>query len=383
MIKFDNFIIEFSKNITILKSYEYSKTLKREHVSLFEKLLNILSKRNKFALDQDCWEELYKRSLYFYKYNTNINGIPSIFVTKHNDIVPWYCKVQIDRFKDTIWHLDSHSDLNPVKHNKFLPKLYNDYLKGKPESLEQIGDLVWDIGAANSGIIYTTGVRDYIWGMPSWLPDKQMSIDYYLYGQHGKDKSMVSNDKLALNSDVDYKKGNLKGKVCKYTRIQTGKLSKNSLINLYNSLKRNGQKYILDIDLDYIVCNGESFDKKNYFKEQYDLQSYKRTIMIKPNQSVPRDNNYKSTELIKYTKTLNAEVKLINGRIKKLLKIIKYLQKKGLTPSHISICDSTNIKFENCKTCNSISNGYVPTHLALYVHTKVISGLKNFLKITA
>ena len=52
-----------------------------------------------------------------------------------------------------------------------------------------------------------------------------------------------------------------------------------------------------------------------------------------------------------------------------------------MTPSYISICDSTNVQFDECMTCNSVSNNYVPLNLALYVHTKVLNGLhKLYLK---
>jgi hypothetical protein len=39
--------------------------IKDYHVNLFDKLLNILFKRKKFAIDQDLWEELYKKSFLY------------------------------------------------------------------------------------------------------------------------------------------------------------------------------------------------------------------------------------------------------------------------------------------------------------------------------
>lgn len=377
MKNLDNFIVKFSKDITKLRRFEKNVTVTDEHTALFDELLNQLLKRKKYALDQDCWEELYKRSLYFYKYTDNIQGIPSVFVTKHNDIVPWYCKMQIHKVPYTLSHWDMHSDGNPIKNNRHLPRLYGEYLNGDESKLQDINDIVWDIGAANSGIIYTTGQRDYIWGMPASLPDKNVDIDYYLQGK--KDRLMVSNDELAKDAscDIEYTKKRQKTNdtMNKYIKIQTGKLTQKSYDKLYDAIKANGEKYILDIDLDYIVCNGKPLDRKEYFKEPYDLQSHKRTEKLVINENIPRDNNYMSREMTKYNKALEKEVKEIQYRIKKLLKLIKSLHNRGLTPSHISICDSTNIKFEECKTCNSISNGYVPTHLALYVHTKLVAGL--------
>jgi hypothetical protein len=210
--------------------------------------------------------------------------------------------------------------------------------------------------------------------MPVWLPDKNADVNYYLHGK--KDKLLVSNNKLAKDSscDIEYR-SSARDEVNKYIKIQTGKLTQKGYDKLYTAIKANGRNYILDIDLDYIVCNGKPLDTKEYLKEPYDLKSDKRTKKTVTNEDIPRDNNYRSTELSKYSNALNREVKEIKHRIKDLLNLIKRLHKNGLTPSHISICDSTNIKFENCDGCNSISNGYVPAHLALYVHTRVISGL--------
>jgi hypothetical protein len=164
-----------------------------------------------------------------------------------------------------------------------------------------------------------------------------------------------------------------------YNKIQTGDLSNKTLQTIRDSIRKNGNQYILDVDLDYFVCNGKPLDKQKYSKEPYDIHSHHRIEQVKFNQNIPRDTGSLSTAFSRYSKQLHKEVVLINDRIRTFFKIIKYLKKHGLLPSHISICDSTNIQFEDCNTCNSISNGYVPTHLAFYVHTKIVSGLQTIL----
>jgi len=191
----DNFISKFSQDTVTLRSYEEHSELTREHVDLFDQLLTSLFRRKKYAHDQNLWEELYKRSLYFYQFADNIEGIPTIFVTKHNDVVPWYASREIHGIKDTIFRVDSHSDMNPVKNNHVLPEIYSEYLSGNRKALDKINQIVWDIGAALSGIIYTMGPRDFVWGIPSWLPDRDISIEYFLSGR--RDKFMVSNDPQA------------------------------------------------------------------------------------------------------------------------------------------------------------------------------------------
>ena len=144
-------------------------------------------------------------------------------------------------------------------------------------------------------------------------------------------------------------------------------------------IKKNGNTYILDIDLDYFVCNGSKIvDFDDYFEDPFDVQSFYRTEKIYFNQDIPRETtDIKSAAFKKYNNNLNKEIQNINKRIKDFLHLIKSLKKDGLTPSLISICDSTNIMFQDCQTCNSISNGYVPDNLALLVHYKIFEGLQK------
>jgi hypothetical protein len=141
-------------------------------------------------------------------------------------------------------------------------------------------------------------------------------------------------------------------------------------------IKKNGSTYILDIDLDYIVCNGDELHR-DYWKDTYDVSSPGRTLYKEINQHNPRYLNDKTGEFIEYKNAIHSEIPKINKRITHLLYLIQRLKGRGLTPSHISICDSTNVQFDNCMTCNSVSNNYVPLNLALYVHTKVINGLRK------
>ena len=115
-------------------------------------------------------------------------------------------------------------------------------------------------------------------------------------------------------------------------------------------------------------------------KEQYDVASFYRTKSIIINEDNPRDQTENTPILEKYEKQLHLELKYVNKRIKQFLKLIKSLKNKGYVPSHIDISDSTNVEFNGCKNCNSLSNGYLPVHFALYVNTHVFNGLSNIFK---
>lgn len=376
----DNFINEFSIKVNKLIKYEMNNQTinSKKHHLLFNDLLFNLFERKKYGLDHDLWKELYLRSICFYKYKNHIGKIPTVLVTKHNEILPFYFKQKIHKTKNTFVHWDTHPDFNEVDFSIQLPNLYKNYLKNhNSELINKAQRLVWDIGAANSGLFIASGIRDTIWCMPSWLPDKDANINYFF-----KENKTYHN--IMTNSITDKKSvleefaiGKNKGEEIKtYSKIQAEKMSKKSLENLLNIIKQNGDKYILDIDLDYFVCNGDKLNK-SYFREPYDVSSPNRTEYVDYNHLLPRGIDKDNHKYFKYEKDLRIEVHFINKRITHFLNVIKYLKKKGFEPSHISMCDSTNVHFSGCQTCNSVSNNYVPLNLALYVHTKVLNGLEK------
>ena len=177
----DNFINDFSHFIHKLKKYEFNTENTHKHQLLFNKLLYMLFNRKRYAEDQELWKELYLRSLCFYKHNNKIGNIPMVLVTKHNEILPFYMKSKIHTIKDTIIHFDTHDDMNNVGNSKILPKLYEEYLKNNSlKIIHKAQSLVWDIGAAITGVLVTTGMRDLVWTTPEWIPDPEAIVDYYI-----------------------------------------------------------------------------------------------------------------------------------------------------------------------------------------------------------
>ena len=375
----DNFINEFSKKINILIKYEFKSKVEsfQEHKFLFNLLLFNLFERKQYGLDYECWKELYLRSLYFYKYEDKIGNIPLVKVTKHNEILPFYFKNKIHKINHTFVHFDSHPDFNYIDLSNNLPLLYKNYLKSNDNNIKKAQNIVWDIGAANSGVFISTGIRDTIWCMPTWIPDNEINLNYFIKENKKVYEIKTNTDIRKMNNLEEFTYMENKEKELKiYSKIQTGKLSKKSLKNLLELIKKNGNKYILDIDLDYFVCNGKSYNQ-SYKNDSYDLSSPNRTEYIDYQTEYPREYPKENKKLQKFNKLLNKEIKEINQRIKHFLLIIRYLKKYNYIPSHISICDSTNVHFSNCETCNSVSNNYVPLNLALYVHTKVFNGLEK------
>lgn len=408
----DNFIIDFSNeivNLNKLRSCQTNLKISKKFRTTITKLYKILRRRNKIGTDQNLWIELYTQSTYIYSDIKKIGNIPISIVTKHNHIVPFYMRQKISEINTTILHFDTHPDMNLIKKSGPLPNLYKKYLKtGNEKYIKQAQEIVWDIGAAISGTLMTIGAQNYIWCMPEWIPDQNVEILYSIK-YNKRDVLLITNDEEHQDDplcDILYDPKNFEEEnSCIYAKIQTGKVinknkhSKKSrpkntkksldmILDIFEykreekeekeeRLNEISQNYILDIDLDYFVCNGEKFEKEQYFKEPYDLASKKRTKTIFVNENNPRDTYLETEELEKYNLALEKELEEINKRISVFFKIIKGLYKKGYTPSHITISDSTNIEFSELCHCNSVSNGYVPKYFALFLNQKIQEGLKK------
>lgn len=106
-----------------------------------------------------------------------------------------------------------------------------------------------------------------------------------------------------------------------FSRIHTH--TKSSWKNNEKNIKTT---FILDIDLDYFVCNGDKYTKTKYKRDFGDIESTGRVHEI-PGIIVPR-SIYTDKNSASVIKRLNKEYKLIMGRINVFLDGLKYLHKR-------------------------------------------------------
>ena len=180
-----------------------------------------------------------------------------------------------------------------------------------------------------------------------------------------------------LEGEFQFIKREPKNDIRHYVRTRIEKSNQFVQLRKYIELSDSDGDYILDIDLDYFVCNGQPLRRHEYFKQHgYDVQSTKR-VAEKEFIEYPRGQFLEDRAYTKYRRVFMDEVSLIRKRITKFFKCLKYLKKHRLIPRLITISDSTSAEFTACIGCPSVSNNYVPKQLVLYVHTKIIDGLSD------
>lgn len=357
----DQFVNEFSRRLVRLQQ-------QRSHSPrLFHTLLRALFKRKQvqgIGSDVEMWQALYAYSVSTYDRPRRMCGVPATFVTKHNQIVPFYAHHLTSRLLSPtvpILHFDTHSDMNKISGGEHI----------SPSNAHR---LVWDIGAAVSGVLTSTGVRNVVWCMPSWVPDDQQTIAYIF---NRRKNEFETTHKIR---DVDFTHVPAFSRddtVALYTKLRTGSMTVSEACRKLIRHIHPNRQFILDVDLDYFVCNGQPF-RPSYFSDPIDLRSsYRVSDFVATNDGNPRNRREVLLPVQRQYKRLDREMRHIDRRIRHFLSIIRCLLRQGYRPCLVSVSDSSNVMGAACDNCNSDTNGYVPSYLALYIHTQVVYGINR------
>lgn len=386
--RLDDFFADTSYLIFKLRVLSYENKV-QEFKALLNDLSGRLFKRAMYAVDAKLWKEVYFSAVWLYPQTKTLgdvpNGIPITLVTKHNDMVQFYMRQRLSEFRGPFIRFDTHEDLNRIHNSAALPELYASYLRtGNQDLLANAQRLVWDIGAAKSGVLFATGTRDVMWVVPKWIPDTECDFLYHI--RRGKREcTMVTNDpkteRLSNIGTFHLSKRKPKDAVeANFARLNVSRGDerrkffkvRDFIVRGLDPEKKDQGLFLLDIDLDYFVSNGSPLNTAKYLEEQFDVQSYNRVEYMEEVQSNPRsvidfDDAYK--------RRVSAEVQDIRKRISRFGKLMRYLRSCGLRPAMISVCDSSSVDYTMCFSCASLGNNYMPQNLALLVHTLVMEVL--------
>jgi hypothetical protein len=361
------------------------------HRRLVQLLFAQLARRRDFVGHAAIWSDLYAHSTFFYPLLTHIAGIPFVNVIKHNHIGPAYLRWNVPNHVPLL-HFDGHEDLNHLPHyiSRKVYMIGQSYRRSQSPStrrrlLTQLHEAVTDIGASMSGVLIAGGARPLAWLMPRWV---RMTADRRRFAiarwtgtgalglsspdiWNGRKKSeLPSTMPIAAQNPVclqHVKRLPRYTPSAPFARL-SGEGSPQPLLDFLASCK--GDRFLLDIDLDYFVSNG--IPKSAGPRDGDDCAS----PMRRPLQDItdsPRDM-FAQGQLLRAG--ARREIALVDARIRRFMGLLRQLRKSGWRPIGISVSDST---FAYGTPHVSPGNNYVPQHYALYVRERLVSALERFL----
>ena len=345
-----------------------------EYVAELKDVADVLAKRKDFVRDRELWTELYQRAVMAYPFKRHLIRLPFINVTKHNHVVTFYMGLRPSP-EIPLVHWDTHSDLSPIQDSNMLVQALagGDGLRAQK--------LCHDIGAAMTGVLLLPGKpRDMVWVTPSWVPDPEDSIRYWKHMAGSRNTVLAhcnaKKDHPLSSVRLYHKQTPCEGNSGVISTINLSRGARTAKLNRLLTLVGQGP-YLMDVDLDYFVCNGRPLRRDLYLKEGYDVCSTHRCRMKELNDT-PRDMfNKRARQCYDMQRSFRKEAGLIEARLKAFEGQLRFLKKHGRVPCAVSISDSTGATFTDCVSCIASGNEYMPNYYAAFVNGKVVSILER------
>lgn len=354
-----------------------------EAYPLIHSVTKLLADKKNFVAFRPMWEELHDRMVYYYDFlnKENMNqDIPFFRETLHNEVVKWWlrCKKRgiVDR---TLVHFDTHDDMG-------LPDRSSQLLKNNGRLDEQgvrrgaCGKIFWPVTC----MLLSKGINHVIWAMPKWVYDDNAEFQQVLMTDKSNELIYLrprgqKNDKFRITGDVEIAEEGELDDPSKYKFFHPHQLNRIK-VTTASAWKRlgnliNSNTFILDIDLDFFVTNGDKHSLASYKKDFDDIESTGRVHGM-PGVLAPREA-YGDELSENYVRNLNNEMNMIRKRVKIFLSGLATLKKMGITPCCISISDST-ASFFSGKSCRAVlTNQYTPKYFVPVLHELLISGMRK------
>lgn len=373
-------------NLILSKKYAKAKPLINKTTSLLIKYKDFLSHR-------PLWNELHDCMVYYYDYLNLVNlnqSIPLFRGNLHNEFGEWYYKL----YKHTghyiigsLLHFDTHDDMGLLDNKNIIKNKHVNVQLMSTNGCNQINYPV-------TCLLLNKKLNHIVWALPKWTYDHDYSTDQYLVSCKKNIKGIAhKNDLIFLrpnNSihDQYLAKSDIVVVNQKYLnptfynffhKFKFDRIHTNLLTNwhtlAHNIINMNHNTFILDIDLDYFVTNGDIVEKTIYMNDFNDLQSDIRSHG-EPPMTLPRDA-YTDNISLKYNKLLQKEFKAINVRLKTFIKGCKILKHYKLYPVLINFSDSTPSFFSGNPYRATFNNNYTPKYFVPYIHHFLIKELNK------
>lgn len=388
--KINQGLYNITTNLYNLRGIEHSTksmTVKYQKAqSVIERVYKELIKRKDFLADRHFWDELHDRMVYYYNYLNEKNlskSLPLFRVVLHNDAVRWWLKCKRrGKISGPLVHFDTHDDMGlPDKTNGLLK---NGKLDEDGIAKGNCGQIYWPITC----MLISKGIDQVIWAMPNWVYDDDNGFTqhlisktpsqgfvYYRDEDQPKDNFIMEGDVEIVSSNKIEDSSFLFDHEFRFDRLKV--IDRKSWTKLGRII--DDKHFILDIDLDYFVTNGDVCNKAEYQEEFYDLESTGR-VHDMPGMRTPREA-YTDDVSEEAKKALRKEWKMVEKRIQTFLSGLAELKRKGITPCCIDISDSAPSFFGGQPESGVLSNNYTPKYFVPAIHFLLYKGFEKLYSI--
>jgi hypothetical protein len=384
----------------------------------FEEIYRRLLREPLFDEHVAQWTELYRLSARFYPRQTALGGeegFPITLVNAHHFSVPFWIRHAAERPLGTLLHFDTHSDMEGIPRPDDVREAVGQIRAGRNlrKSWHILAHAVYRNSMPVSAAVLAAGISEVVWAKPSWARDPVDFLSrsfFYASPTRVADPPplaslesqgptvfaaafrMQTSDLFELRYDPADNGGRwlprrerepetwgfagaamrphekfFRGVKALRFSVVTADRPGPKTAELVRAV--SGDRFLLDIDLDYFVNVGSESTLNNDDPPSFG----QRTVQHKGD-----PDTVVETEHQRYVNAakLTAERRRIRRRIERFRDVLWALRHAGKRPTLVSIADSANLPF-TARREGEEGSEFVPTHHAYWVHDSVVNVVKS------